>query len=160
MKTKRLRRFLSVLAATALLSSAAAVSASADAGDTLTSINVEAFSGLAPMNNGQKAWAEAVTPVDGLEQPGVKLELSAGQTVDKAWAWEPNGAAWDPRAQLTTESGNSSNGYSSSGTPLDITDSTGLVFYVKLPSANTVCVSPNYTSATDKTLTVGAPYYV
>ena len=120
----------------------------------------EAFSGLAPMNNGQKAWAEAVTPVDGLEQPGVKLELSAGQTVDKAWAWEPKGAAWDPRAQLTTESGYSSNDYSSSGTPLSIADSNGLVFYTNLPSANTVCVFTNHTTAGDLTMKVGADYYV
>lgn len=41
-----------------------------------------------------------------------------------------------------------------------LTGSTGLVFYVDLPSANSFCISPNINNATDMTVKVGASYQV
>lgn len=119
MKTKNFRRFLSVLAAAALLGSAAAVSASANSGDTLTSINVEPLSGLHVWYNDPAVAEEEATLQN---QLAVKITLEEGESaLDKGYAFAEK---WSPRAQLSRNDDEQG---------LSIEGSTGVVFYAKLP---------------------------
>ena len=146
MKTKNFRRFLSVLAAAALLGSAAAVSASANSGDTLTSINVEPLSGLHVWYNDPAVAEEEATLQN---QLAVKITLEEGESaLDKGYAFAEK---WSPRAQLSRNDDEQG---------LSIEGSTGVVFYAKLPATNDVCVTTTHTTAGDRTMTVGTDYYV
>lgn len=144
MKTKSFRRFLSSAAAVAVLASASALYVSADADNG--ALHVTPFTGTIVANNATDVSAEEVTPFDnGLKASKITL-MEGKEAIDHSpdvWG------GWGDRAQLFMPNDSA-----------PLTGSTGLVFYVDLPSANSFCISPNINNATDMTVKVGASYQV
>lgn len=141
MKTKSFWRLLSAATAAAVLASAAAVSVAAD-----DSLRVSPVEGTIVANNATAVYAEEAVPFDNSLKAS-RITLNAGMDpIDHSPAvW----GGWDDRAQLFMKDDSA-----------PLTGSTGLVFYVDLPSANSFCISPNINNATDMTVKVGASYQV